>query len=239
MPFQIAGSFSQDWYVSYGPYLAAGLSALLVFIITLYFNKKEHRNLINSQQQQVYNKLKGENDVMAEFSKSYAEAYIRPNIQRYIRARTGVPFEVAILSDTARWMRRIDKYSTNVDIQYGKLREILSSILFLFNHLNPELVNEVETSNRKLINKIVPKLLEKYKKKATDKIALIEPQITPIGKKLNAIEQQKILDIENSLMSGVDKEVKKLVQKTIIDPVKELLKAMKSDIDRSSWQFRK
>lgn len=230
MPFQIAGSFSQDTLISYGPYLAAALSAFLVFIITFYFNRVEHHHLIISQQQQAYNKLKGENNVMAEFSKSYAEAYMRPTIQRHLRAKTGVPFEEALIEDTARWIRRADRYSTNVDVQYGKLREILSSVLFLFEDIDQDLIGKVETSNQELINKIIPKILTKYKKKSDALVARIDPPIAPIGKVLNNIESQKILDIENSLMEKAEIEVNKLVQKKIIDPVEELLGTMKKDI---------
>lgn len=176
IPFDLIGQTSDTpWWSN--AVLAAFLSAVLVSFANLWIDSKRNRNIVNQRRQQIYSMLKARNSVIAEFYESYATAFIKFNIQRAIRNRTGRPSDPLYYADNERQMKRGDEFSKDVDIEYGKLLEILSLIPLVFSNKEQSISN-VETLNREFINTKVQNLLNKYRPHIVEeRISQLNPPI--------------------------------------------------------------
>ena len=142
--------------------------------------------------------------------------------------------------DIRRQMKITDEYSKEVDIEYGKLLEILSLIPLIFNNKS-QLIDNVESLNREFIKKTIENIKDRYCPSIVEeRIHQLNPPIIIKNgyNPLNAAETQQQLDLKNSVMDEIIEEIEAKIKKQIQDPVDALLTAMKSDISTEEDQAR-
>jgi len=238
IPFSIIGQTSTPWWSN--AVVAAFLSAVLVSFANLLIDRKRNSIAVNKRRQQAYSMLKARNAVIEEFYESYATAFIDYYIQETIRNRTGVPTDLLYYEDIRRQMKITDEYSKEVDIEYGKLLEILSLIPLIFNNKS-QLIDNVESLNREFIKKTIENIKDRYCPSIVEeRIHQLNPPIIIKNgyNPLNAAETQQQLDLKNSVMDEIIEEIEAKIKKQIQDPVDALLTAMKSDISTEEDQAR-
>lgn len=242
IPFSIIGQTSTPWWSN--AVVAAFLSAVLVSFANLLIDRKRNSIAVNKRRQQAYSMLKARNAVIEEFYESYATAFIKFYIQETIRNRTGVPTDAIYYEDIRRQMKRTDEYSKEVDIEYGKLLEILSLIPLIFNNKS-QLIDNVESLNREFIKKTIKNIKDKYCPiKVEERICQLNPPIiikngfSPPDNPLTAVETQQQMDLENLIMADIIEEIEAKIKNQIQDPVDELLAAMKNNISTEEDQAR-
>lgn len=238
IPFSIIGQTSTPWWSN--AVVAAFLSAVLVSFANLLIDRKRNSIAVNKRRQQAYSMLKARNAVIEEFYESYATAFIDYYIQETIRNRTGVPTDLLYYEDIRRQMKITDEYSKEVDIEYGKLLEILSLIPLIFNNKS-QLIDNVESLNREFIKKTIENIKDRYCPSIVEeRIHQLNPSIIIKNgyNPLNAAETQQQLDLKNSVMDEIIEEIEAKIKKQIQDPVDALLTAMKSDISTEEDQAR-
>ena len=133
-------------------------------------------------------------------------------------------------------MKRVDNLSiNNIPIEYGKLLETLSLIPLIFENKAGAIEN-VENLNKWFIDTCVSNLSKRYRSRVPAEIALLDPPITIDGQThpafniLSPEDTQRLIEMENSLMSDAEVEIKKEIERCIREPVNALLTSMKNDL---------
>jgi hypothetical protein len=133
-------------------------------------------------------------------------------------------------------MRRVDQLTINqMPIQYGKLVETLSLIPLIFEN-KASAIENVENLNKWFIDTGVQNLSERYRSHVPAEIALLDPPIKITNQKYPALgalspeDAQRLIVMENSIISEAKIEIKAEITRCIREPVNALLTSMKNDL---------
>jgi len=235
MPFNLIGQMSDPPFWN-SAIFAAALSALLVSVANLILEDKKNKKVIYQRQQQAYSELRGRNDIIADIYESYAIAFTTFSVAEAIQNKIGIPCDPLFYKNRERMMCRVDQLTIDqIPIQYGKLVETLSLIPLIFEN-KASAVENVENLNKWFLDTGVPNLSDRYRSHVPAEIELLDPNITITNQECPALgllspeDTQRQIDMENSIISEANIEIKAEIRRCIREPVTALLTSMKNDL---------